>query len=265
VTKKRFALIATVSGIAVVLLTPVSYYCFFALVRHEHFYHGLPTSYWARAIKRWDPDSSRTPSSVPYLDTVLNYLGFTGVPSVAQGDVAAVPVLLQLIATSDKEVAPKACLALAQSIPDAKKEINLWESREGYAANLGNRIIIGLPYVETWGLAGFLILIEPDGRYLDCLDFSIRVQSRHFAFAGQFEHAVEKNETQLVVRYALGANESIADFAQIASASAATADGHGASGWELFGEINRTGLLRVAVENSKFRILWPPHDRRDNQ
>src|SRR5262245_1852977 len=104
-TKKR---VAAVACAMLFLLMPVSYYCFFAFVRHEHFYHGLPTSYWERtgekcydglpasywklAFDEWNPrvsvDKGKNPGFPP-------------------------PILLSLILDEDKDTSVKAAAMLA--------------------------------------------------------------------------------------------------------------------------------------------------------
>jgi hypothetical protein len=105
--KKRVALIG---ASAIVFLTPVSYYCFFALVRHEHFFRGLPTSHWERAIIRWhNEQSNQPPSTIPYFDTVTTSLGFRGEPAVLRGGRGSAPVLLDLLDSEDPVVRLTAC------------------------------------------------------------------------------------------------------------------------------------------------------------
>src|SRR5438876_434482 len=99
--KKRGVLAILAS---LLLLIPAGYYGYFAFWRHEHFYRGLPTSHWGHAIKRWTPWSSVPPSSIPYFDTFLSYLGFRGYPTVLEGSDAALPVLLDLIWVVDAKV-----------------------------------------------------------------------------------------------------------------------------------------------------------------
>src|SRR2546423_648071 len=90
----RTVLIVTIS---VVALIAVGYYPYFAWVRHEHFYRGLPTSHWAATIKRWSQDDSHKSPTIVQLDAVLKYLGLAGPPAVLSGDNTAVPVLLDLV------------------------------------------------------------------------------------------------------------------------------------------------------------------------
>src|SRR5437763_1735685 len=56
------------------LLIPGGYYVYFGLVRKEHFYHGLPTSYWSGRIAAWNKEIHRAPSSIPYFYCVCGCL-----------------------------------------------------------------------------------------------------------------------------------------------------------------------------------------------
>jgi HEAT repeat protein len=95
-----------------------------ALLRQERFYHGLPSSYWARAVRRWHRASSRRHQRSPaWFDAVMMYSGLRGEPAVLQGDPAAVPVLADLARNSDENVRWRAGRALARVGPAAKEAV----------------------------------------------------------------------------------------------------------------------------------------------
>jgi HEAT repeat protein len=90
---------------AILLLLPFLFWASYAaisLLQGEHFYHGLPTSHWARATRRWLRSEDgwlrkQLPWVPVWFDGPLAYLGFAGKPAVLNGDVAAVPVLVDLL------------------------------------------------------------------------------------------------------------------------------------------------------------------------
>jgi HEAT repeat protein len=80
-------------------------YAGLAVLRHEHIYHGLPTSYWERAVRAWLPPFEPLPDWVPdCLAPMAQYFGLTGRPAVLESDPAAVPVLGDLLRSDDAHV-----------------------------------------------------------------------------------------------------------------------------------------------------------------
>jgi hypothetical protein len=84
---------------ALLLLPPAVYYGYYGLLRHEHFYWGLPTSYWQHAVRSWFTATRITPVPLPppsYIEKLLAHFRHHR-PAVLSGDKAALPVLLDLI------------------------------------------------------------------------------------------------------------------------------------------------------------------------
>src|SRR5262249_1167433 len=195
--QRRFAAFIAIA-VSPLLLMPIGYYCFFAYVRHEHFYHGFPTSYWARAIKRWDPRASRTQSVVPYLDTVLTYLGFLGEPAILamEPDSEALPVLLDLAVSDDAEVQSQAVVTLATRYG----QFPFWEG--GIGKRYGNQSMLA-----CGGALGdttyHLFLVDSNGRLLDNLSCSIESRLTRWWYHGEFRvdilAEVEQDGADIVV------------------------------------------------------------------
>jgi hypothetical protein len=84
------------------LLMCTGYYAFFAWIRREHFYHGLPTSYWYLAIKSEEHTGQKSNQGFLLLRDLLLRFGVGG--PLLQADDAAIPVLLDLLAERDPYV-----------------------------------------------------------------------------------------------------------------------------------------------------------------
>jgi hypothetical protein len=261
--RRRFAALIAIA-VSPLLLLPLGYYAFFAFVRHKHFYHAFPTSYWAQAVRHWDPSASRMPSSVPYADAVLDYLGFGVTPAIAQGDEAAIPVLLRLIWNEDKDVGSRACVALAHSIPEMKDDA----TARGYAGEafvFQNRIILCL--VDTrYKTHTFLILIDQAGRYLDDLDCTGVCE--WLASTGRLRFGLEDGGREFAIRYMLDAQKSsrlVGDAVNQPSAAdlpkgdviVMRSNNLVVYGREFGAEAYQNGLLRLTIRNDKFEVLWP--------
>jgi hypothetical protein len=83
--------------LALLLVAPLVYYLV-AKLHGEHFYRGLPTSYWSRKILKWSENKSLW--SEPWPDRVLDYVSGRNTapdPAVVSGDEAAIPVLVDLL------------------------------------------------------------------------------------------------------------------------------------------------------------------------
>jgi len=87
-------------GLGIVWLFPTSRYLLIGVIRHESFFQGRPTSYWAHALKQ-GPGSGNS-------------------MRLRRGGKAAVPVLAELAQGDDEEARIEALLALAVMGEDAK-------------------------------------------------------------------------------------------------------------------------------------------------
>jgi hypothetical protein len=257
VMKKRAVLLATIGGVTLLLLMPVGYYSFFALVRHEHFFHGLPSSHWGRAIKQW-PHDSPPPSSIPYLDLFLTYLGLRNNPAVLGGDVAAVPVLLDLIWNADDQIASPATHALTLTCMPPSSRFDLQFSGEYHAERVQNRILVVAK--NHAGDSRRLILIEDKGRLLDSVECSIDPRLRLWGYPiGSVR--VERCETpqpdgaQFTFRYLPAAGRTVPGHMVV----------HGEQS-QIFhlpkklpsAEWEEKGLCRVAIRDDRLEVVWPP-------
>ena len=262
--RKRFALLIGIAS-AVILMMPVGYYCFFTFVRNEHFYRGFPTSYWERAIKRWDPRASRAPSSVPYLDSLLTYLGLFGEPAILEvkPSKAALPVLVDLILSDDADVRAQAIGSLARSY-----ELFLF-CDDGNAKRYSNQVALvcrqGLLSIPGWDTY-YLFLVDPSGRLLDKLSCSIESRltcSWYFGvFSAKFSTERETDVGDIVIRYVpekgkrllgrweheIRRNGRVYTF----DLNQSSPPGITSAGWK------EKGLCRIAVRDGRFEVLWPP-------
>jgi hypothetical protein len=94
--------------LAVALLLLPAYVVVPALLRHEHFYHGFPSAYWASAVNQWAGTQDGTEAGRPTpLDRLKVLLHLDSEPTVLSGDFDAAPVLLELLASREKRVAPR--------------------------------------------------------------------------------------------------------------------------------------------------------------
>jgi hypothetical protein len=92
---------------------PWGYYAILGLLRGDHFYHGLSSSYWCAAVRASAEGSTSTaPYSWPVLVRWWQYLGLDGHPSVLKGDPEAVPVLIDLLQSRDVRICVRALQAL---------------------------------------------------------------------------------------------------------------------------------------------------------
>jgi HEAT repeat protein len=72
------------------------------LLRGQHFYHGLPSGHWARAVRRHVRQENDWLSAGPLW--LRELFGLGGVPDVLKPDPAAIPVVADLLREDDDEV-----------------------------------------------------------------------------------------------------------------------------------------------------------------
>jgi HEAT repeat protein len=89
-------------------------YALLAILRHEHFFHGLPSSYWAERVHRWPaPEPMWLDGAPTQAITVADYLGLRGKePVVLTGGPGAVGVLCDLLHSPDPHVRREAARAV---------------------------------------------------------------------------------------------------------------------------------------------------------
>jgi HEAT repeat protein len=95
---------------------PWAYLLAAGLARGEHFYHGLPSSYWSVVIQRRDRDLRlwHLPWSTRWLNWLQNYVGQGNEPAVVKDDPAAALVLVDLLRDKDPRVQDRAALLLGR-------------------------------------------------------------------------------------------------------------------------------------------------------
>jgi hypothetical protein len=112
------------AGLAGLMLTlPLlvwSCFTLLALVQGEHFYYGLPSRFWAEAVRRWHRNNTRQPRPVTTrLGRWMVRHKALAEPLVLRGDPAAVPALSDLMRCRDENVRWRAARALARMGPAA--------------------------------------------------------------------------------------------------------------------------------------------------
>jgi hypothetical protein len=110
--KRKRLILLLVIVVGAFLLIPAATYVFFRLVRHEHFYLGFPSSFWARQVRLNDLARSEEWLSLPYTDEVRGYLGFEE-GDVLPPDKTTIPVLMDLLGHADPKVTQYAAQQLA--------------------------------------------------------------------------------------------------------------------------------------------------------
>jgi hypothetical protein len=261
-TKKRVVL--AILAALVLLLPTAGYYAYYGLIRKEHFYRGLPASYWEAGIRRWEHrDLFAAPS---HLDTLLTYLGFRGEPAILNGDKAANPVLLDLLFASDKDVRSRATCALAGDFNEPGKvfigpilmtgrAVPVEADNKNYLALLIHHDDAFIPGLNV----EWLLLTDRDGNRLDTV--SCFNSTRWTGLCTQ-ECADEADGTSFVVRYADAPDEWRKRYGTHTVI-------HGQKRYDnLFAakpppripddDWERKGLCRIAVRDGKFEVLWPP-------
>jgi hypothetical protein len=200
-------------ALASVPLMPAAYYAFFSYVRHEHFYFGLPTTYWGFAIAHWNPDTSYTyePSKIPYFDDVLSYIHFRDGPSVLSGDRAAIPVLKDLIWCKEPVVRSYAChclagIALGEATPVGAYGLQNWDSANATA--IGEDIMLSLTSEYDCTQYNF-ILIDSEEHCLDA--FRCCFHKSHYSISPPTFRMEAVEPAQFVIRHFPELDESDAD------------------------------------------------------
>src|SRR5437870_5216055 len=129
---RRRWLLAVLAGLVLALpLLLWTGYAVLALLGHEHFYHGLPTSYWSMVVRRANEDSDRAMAAgclgpappVSRLDELLESVGLGWGSGILNGDPATVPVLADLLGDDDQEVRWMAATALGAIGPPAETAV----------------------------------------------------------------------------------------------------------------------------------------------
>jgi hypothetical protein len=121
-TKRR--LFYTLGLVAVLLALPFFLWTGYAVVAElqgQHFYRGLPTSLWAKAVRRRVRQEKDWLSVGPVW--LREAVGLGGVPAVLKPDPAAVPVLADLLADEDKEVLLRVLDTLGRVGPAARAAV----------------------------------------------------------------------------------------------------------------------------------------------
>jgi hypothetical protein len=124
-TRKRLALGLSLvaAGILAAAFATPAFYFVRGWWRGEHFFHGMPTSYWRNAIRQWN----RGPDEVRWWNRALERLGVDLKPTVLNDsqDPAAIPILLCLAQDEEEAVQIAVGYALERLQPTARETVPL--------------------------------------------------------------------------------------------------------------------------------------------
>jgi hypothetical protein len=113
-------LVAILVGLPVMLRTGYAAFC---LLRGEHFYHGLPTSYWATATRRFASSERWLNDHPTWFQEVVGWTGLGGEPAIFSHDPAAVRVLSDLLGDNDEDICTLAATSLGDIGPPANDAV----------------------------------------------------------------------------------------------------------------------------------------------
>jgi hypothetical protein len=233
------------------LLTPVTYYGFFAYVRHEHFYHGLPSSYWLRVLQAYDGPSSTSLTGIPALDTVCSYFGLNGRPPILRRDTAAIPVLLDLVSAAEGRARYRAATALARNVW-SDGPIGELEARPLAVQSKGGRFVVLV--LQRALLMNHekeeqtLLLLDPNGQLLDTLSCLSRSES--WGLETEVCEDSEEDGANVVIR-GIGSDDSFVALITHGMAKPRATFDLPLKEWK------RKGVCRLAIRGGGFDVLWP--------
>jgi hypothetical protein len=266
---------------ALLLLPAAAYYGYFRLLCKEHFYRGLPTSFWARRIDDWG--SRNYPAMFPsFVYETWKFCGLDAFPSVLRGDEAAIPVVMDLLFDEDTDVHESAARYGLLRTPRFKAVLDERAGFEGLTT-LGSQVVVilgshdakidlalrtGASAIttirgETWPAGHQLVLMNRDGDILDTVSVSFKRSSNPEEFRHWLSLDEDPDGDQFVFRYAAINGEvvygSLGRFQIRHDGRTFEFDaGANESGRPAPSEWVRRGLCRVAVRNGQFEVLWPP-------
>jgi hypothetical protein len=254
---------------ALLLLAPAAYYGYFGLLRKEHFYRGLPSTYWANRIRDWGGFVTDRPPIFPAF--VWEHCGFRdNTPRVLRGNFKAIPVLVDLLFQDDDNIHPFVFLGLGwtprlmASLEQPVVEQKVSSSRFGNSVVL----IIGGVYADRapskWShpppVAQNLVLMDREGRVLDALSCSLSpALGNEYIETGcltvDAQATGSSDGVELVVNHFGNLRTGLRHEVKHAGRKCEydwSEDAIPARQWLL------KGLCRVAVRNGRFEVLWPP-------
>jgi hypothetical protein len=124
-TRKRLTLglILVVASLVAAAFSMPAFYIVRGRWRGEPFFHGMPSSYWRNAVRRWN----NKPDEFPWWNAVQDLLGADTKPSVLSDaeDPAAIPILLCLVQDEHEAVQIAAVHALDRLQPGAPETVPL--------------------------------------------------------------------------------------------------------------------------------------------
>jgi hypothetical protein len=252
-------------------------------VSGQHYFRWRSTSYWRGQVRQWLANTrsgSPTPWAAPWPDRMLDSFGTPrGIfrPAVLEGGPEAVPVLLDLLGDNDQSVRATVyeVLAHTQGWPTSKVAVpaydagvfRLWPNQAAsFLITAETHPSLPLSWGRTepslppsWGHTEHLYLLDNGGRLLDTVDVS--QWSTEHNFQATFCDDPEADGAQVVVRYSLGPGPSTAPGSTIYISHGddiASFCWGGDSPHSIEPAVwHQKGLCRLAIQDGKFRVLFP--------
>jgi hypothetical protein len=251
-----FALLA-----ALLLVFPAAYYGYFRLLRKEHFYRGLPTSFWAHRIRDFICPSDYTGLFPDFVYDSLQVCGFARGPLLLRGDAAAVPVLMDLLYERGAEVEEEAIFSLSctpcfGSILADPNRCFYYES----VTRSGEYLVVSFSFMNVMNesfshtcVGDELVLIDREGNLVDAMSYSLSGNCRQL---GELVAIPDPDKGEVVIR------RMAEKSAPACSELRPKIEHHGQTfDWGTSRNWAERGPCRVAVRNGRFAILWPsPHE-----
>jgi hypothetical protein len=245
-----------------------------ALGHGEHFYAGLPTSFWRQQLLEWhDKPRLKSWPLEEWADTLVKLWTFRGgKPAVLSGDPAATAVLLDLLAPAESEsVRWEASHAMSAHFSKAywnPAELRIFMiTRGGTVAKFQDGVNIYMVVdlvgdeLSPMGDAKYLLLFDHRGNLLDQLVCSVRLRvipMHSFRRLSTNIRTVD-DSPQVVIHYSQWEKDdsNLRDYA-IAHDEVRHKFPWGGvvredDGWRGWGR----DLCRIAIVGRKFKVLFP--------
>jgi hypothetical protein len=248
---------------ALLLLSPAAYYGYYGLLRKEHFYWGLPTSFWAHRICAWSRGSDDTRSLPEFVYQAFDMCGIRyEIPLLLQGDDAAIPVLMDLLyehgADDGAALFGLSCTPRFNELfqDPARDLFHLSVAKSGeylvLIVGFTNPNVKSPPFSCTY-LAEELVLTDRDGNVQDTVWYSVN-GDLNCVFSESCKLVVDADPDtgEFLVRY-------VTENSSPACSQLRAEVEHYGQVFELgkgeYGAASRP--CRFAVRNGRFEVLWP--------
>jgi hypothetical protein len=257
-------------ALLLILLAIPGYWVLPGLVRHEHFYHGLPSSYWTSDIRnRIERDERRKAGQFSLLDELGSLASRGTKPSVLRGDPAAVPVLIEVLADADPAVRIAAfrALAWAQGWADDFSLTHLAAGRKRQLCSCaearlfpvdsgeGRFLILADIYcgLLMGGSVQSVYLLDKNGNLLDSVSCELDIGGRGLR-GPKYQSRVERDGAQILVGFVPDEGINYAGCTLEIVQAGRTYVYNWGPDWPRW---HKDGICRLVVRQDKLQILFP--------